>query len=93
MPLPCFVCGTQLEPAIPGEEEDNQPAGGTTFRALGNYGSTIYDPVGMPSTHIEINICDNCLKDKIITGGRVYLVHIDKRFSYEYLEFTLDKIE
>ncbi len=59
--LPCFVCGTEMEPVMPPDHEHpdyNQPWGGTRFQTGGHYGS-IFDP--MNSDKLEINICDICL--------------------------------
>lgn len=64
--LPCFRCGKVLEQALPGATMHRHPSGGVVFRGYGNYGSTVYDPVrgysGSRSEHLEINICDDCLK-------------------------------
>lgn len=58
--LPCIVCKKPLPPAFEGPEADtNQPYGGTTFHAHGQYGSTVFDP--MDNQGLEINVCDPCL--------------------------------
>ena len=57
--LPCIVCKEPLPPAFEGLHEANQPHGGTTFHARGQYGSTVFDP--MDSQELEINVCDPCL--------------------------------
>ena len=32
------------------------------FQAMGNYGSTVFDPGGIPRDEVlQINICDECL--------------------------------
>lgn len=59
---PCLVCGKPLDPAIPPGVHDrshNQPDEAVVFRAHGQYGSTVFDP--MDGTYLEINICDNCV--------------------------------
>lgn len=61
--LPCFGCGQALSPALE-ELDHNQPYGATIFRAHGQYGSTVFDPMNWGSgveKFLEINICDTCL--------------------------------
>lgn len=62
--LTCFKCGWELTSISPGGQ-DRQPNGGTVFRAHGNYGSSVWDPMnGAQSRHtvtLEINLCDACL--------------------------------
>lgn len=59
--LPCFACGQPLEPSVPSQVKRNQPYGGTTFRAYGQYGSTVFDPFHGSREFLELNICDRCL--------------------------------
>ena len=63
--VPCFSCGKQL--ASVGLGTVNQPYRATTFISYGQYGSTAYDP--LDGSHIEINICDECLH---ILQDRIY---------------------
>lgn len=58
--LPCFCCNKKLTPAL--SEEENQPYNGTKFFSYGHYGSTYFDP--MDGSCLEINICDQCLREK-----------------------------
>jgi len=58
--LSCIACGKELKNVD--ETAANQPYKGTAFQSHGHYGSTIYDP--MDGRYIEINVCDECLKDK-----------------------------
>lgn len=73
-PLPCFSCGNEFEPSLPGDiGPRNQPYGGTTFRASGQYGSTVFDPNVWDdaSGFLELNICDRCLlsfKERLLHG-------------------------
>lgn len=61
MTLPCIVCGTKLESALPNGEY-NQPYSGTTFSSHGQYGSTVWDPMSQGGNEtLEINVCDHCL--------------------------------
>lgn len=59
-PLPCIICGKQLEEVIPGTI--NQPYQGTAFESRGHYGSTVWDPAFSSSDYLSIVICDECLK-------------------------------
>ena len=63
--LPCIVCGVALE-AVSGADPV-QPHGAVTFRAFGQYGSTVFDP--QDSSQLYINVCDRCLTDKGRTGA------------------------
>lgn len=66
MNVHCFLCEAQLPSMY-----FPQPSGGTTFRAGGNYGSTVWD---MPvSGWLEIVICDDCLKARA-----AYVLHGQK---------------
>ena len=83
-PVPCFVCGKQLAPAIPPEvrirKDANQPYAGTAFTSHGHYGSTVFDPMG-PGTILELNICDDCLRagaERVLHGA----VHTHETISY-----------
>ena len=66
----CFVCDKQLKDQNSGKDEmqnfgdiDTIPAAdGLVFRATGNYGSTIFDP--MHHEVWQIIICDNCVYRK-----------------------------
>lgn len=74
MILPCMVCGTVLESALPATiDTDNQPSDGTVFTSRGQYGSTVWDPMN-DSDFIEITICDACLikhKDRVLEGHSI----------------------
>lgn len=65
LPLACFVCRLALEPAFGKggiDGDTHQPWGALMFTAHGNYGSTVYDPLGMGSHEcLMINICDSCI--------------------------------
>jgi hypothetical protein len=71
-PLPCFVCGRELEPATHGPEEvvelSAPPSGGLHFTSPGNYGSTVWDPAcelrDGPKYYLEINVCDGCVRER-----------------------------
>jgi hypothetical protein len=57
-PIPCFRCGEHLEEVD--EEGINQPHGAQVFISNGHYGATLFDPID--GSWLELNICDNCLK-------------------------------
>lgn len=75
--LPCVICNTTFEDAIPGTEDhpvENQPYMGTVFCSYGQYGSTVFD--SMNSHFLELNICDKCLiraanKNQVLEGFNV----------------------
>jgi hypothetical protein len=78
-PLPCIICGKQLEDC--GGGSVNQPYAGTTFVAHGQYGSTVWDPMN-DDLCLEINICDSCLRERKV---RVAMVtsHVQRSTVYE----------
>lgn len=91
LPLPCIICDSVLESAIPQPPKDaptseifkyrvNQPYKGTAFESYGHYGSTVFDP--MSKIYLQINICDSCLierKSKIILCTPTTTHNIDYR--------------
>ncbi len=76
----CFCCGKVilLEP-IDNPLIISGVYDGLIFRALGNYGSTIFDPLpNMPEELLQIIICDVCVKRN---AKRVTRIHSIKRNS------------
>jgi len=69
--LPCLACGVVLEVTDHTDKEGNWPSktlrgwpmvcGGVEAKIAGNYGSTIYDPLGINPEYLRIAICDSCL--------------------------------
>lgn len=57
--LTCIKCGNGFEPAFPGENYPNL-SGGLTFKAHGQFGSGLYDP--MSDAYLVIAVCDSCLQ-------------------------------
>lgn len=55
--LPCIICDKTLSDV--GSGDVNHPYGAVVFHAMGQYGSTAFDP--MDSSFLEINVCDECL--------------------------------
>ena len=79
VPLPCIVCGKELEHVFKTKRHQsspNQPSGGTTFSSHGHYGSTVWDPMSMDGLEtLEINICDECL---LAAGRAQRVLHVDR---------------
>lgn len=76
--IACIVCGAVPEPAVPADIEQNQPYAATVFRAYGQYGSTVFDP--MDRSFLEINVCDSCLvahQDMVLHGKPSVVTHTD----------------
>jgi hypothetical protein len=59
---PCIICQT-----MPYKDKHDVVYGMVHFRAHGNYGSAIYDPMNSRN-HLRISICDKCLKDLATRG-------------------------
>lgn len=62
--LPCIVCGKKLEPMDSGSP--NHAADANEFRAHGQYGSTVFDP--LDGSYLAVNICDPCVVDAGVKG-------------------------
>jgi hypothetical protein len=58
-PVPCIVCGKQLRDI--GSGDQNHANDANSFRAHGQYGSTIFDP--LDGSYLEVNICDSCITE------------------------------
>lgn len=90
--LPCIVCNRDLEPAISEDDETvNQPYGGTTFNATGQYGSTVFDPIDEPGPrrpYLEINVCDACIRE-LAPKGKI----LEIREKYVRKEFEVKLFE
>lgn len=72
-PMPCIVCSVQLEPI--GNVAVHQPNDATIFRASGNYGSGVWDPMS-GGVCLTINVCDECL---VARHDRVAEIHTVRR--------------
>ena len=75
-PVPCIVCGTQLETVF--DPSQNQPHKGTVFMTNGHYGSTFFDP--MDGSSLEIVVCDECCKKAVEQKRMVYR---NGRYDYQ----------
>lgn len=75
----CFVCGYFVKPHLPPSKDKNYGmmwGDGLFFRATGNFGSTIFDP--MDDQFLEIIICDACVVDR-----QASLRHWANEFSHD----------
>lgn len=57
----CFSCNKQLKKVFK-DGEHPQPYGGAMFYSSGNYGSTVWDPMG--AGDLLIIICDECIVER-----------------------------
>lgn len=87
-PLACVICGCVPELAFPVSDlmadDPGQPYGATVFIAYGQYGSTVFDPppyAGLPSTYLQLNICDQCL---VRAAQRKQVLLVDKTTSVQH---------
>ena len=64
MKINCIMCSVGLENwDVYPTKTVVHPIGGTVFRAYGNYGSTVFDPID--ASYLDIVICDGCLTDRM----------------------------
>jgi len=59
--LRCLICSVGLERVT---LDHPQPVGGLVFRADGNYGSRVFDPVAETGRILAL-ICDECVSERI----------------------------
>lgn len=83
----CFICEKDLKVALYGDPE-TPPKDATVWYAKGNYGTTVFDPIGS-NRRLEAYICDECLKSR---ADRVYTV-VPKHIKSEnlYLSGIVDE--
>lgn len=74
--LKCFKCDKELN--LYSDTNKNPTVlsaldGGLWFRAYGNYGSTVYDPI---SEHgfLQIAVCDECVLDNLTNVSEIYCI-------------------
>lgn len=90
--LSCLVCDKDLHPSVTSQDPDTPvidavpPLDGLVFIARGNYGSSIFDPVGdgQNASYLEINICDDCVTEKHKNVREVRLNHHVDTHSEEF---------
>lgn len=68
-PLPCIVCGKEMDSAANDPAFDHVPYAGTMFHSHGHYGSTLFD--SFDGFSLQIVVCDECLKTRIGSGIRL----------------------
>lgn len=85
----CFCCGEifeseiSIDPLIISELYD-----AIWFRATGNYGSSLFDPMSESAEEIlQIVICDNCIRKNANRVTRIY--NIERRIISKSEEFKL----
>lgn len=78
LPIPCFICGKELESAFTHDDDQRQPYGATQFSTYGQYGSTVFDEIGR--SQLLINICDEHL---LANKERVYHVAYTRQSPVE----------
>lgn len=92
--IPCIVCDKVPEGA--GAHEDKgapyeQPYGATIFVSHGQYGSTVFDPMGTRDLFLQVNICDDCLKVKA-AEQKILLVEKHQRVStWDHMFWDLEQ--
>ena len=62
----CFSCGKTVDHDFDSDNPATISAlhEALVFRATGNFGSAIYDPMGPTEEFLEIHICDQCVRDR-----------------------------
>lgn len=88
--IQCFCCGRTLE----AEPVENEPLtispiyDGLIFRASGNFGSRIFDPISIEE-YLQVIICDDCIKRNV---KRVTRIHNIERVTTSVVEsFDLNR--
>lgn len=75
-PTPCLVCGRSLRAIVPVHVSASraQPDDAVMCQAVGNYGSTVYDPLVAGPT-IWFNLCDPCF---VLLNNKMYTIEESK---------------
>ena len=81
--LPCIVCGTAMDQAMPMEGITNQPSNGVSCWTHGNYGSTVFDSI-CGDSRLLFSVCDECLVKA--AGQERVLWQRDARPVYAYMD-------
>jgi hypothetical protein len=82
-PLPCIVCGKELEAVGEWDHAWRQSYGAAEFVSYGHFGSA-FDPMD-GRISVAVNICDDCLKENRLRI--VYITEKTREPEYEYSEF------
>ncbi len=72
----CLICEKELE-----SDKWGTTYGATIWRSEGNYGSSVYDPIGDSSQYLEAYVCDVCL-----VGKKHLLEEVHFQRKFEVLE-------
>lgn len=94
----CFKCDKDIKTDFDGEFR-SPPIDATAWMTHGNYGSTVYDPMGDFNgnpEYLELYVCDECLKNNSNKVYRVYPVHTvthEVEIFEEYRKKELQEIE
>jgi hypothetical protein len=62
----CIVCERTLDAVHPASP--HQPYDGIVCYSGGNYGSTIFDPIGVDYEEVMFWLCDDCLTKGLASG-------------------------
>ncbi len=84
----CFSCEKPLETEV-FDKRVGYVYDGLIFRAHGNFGSRIFDPVLDCGESIEIYVCDECIKSKASLGAHVQR----KRETHEHETYAKIRID
>ena len=70
----CICCNREIEAEMAENPMVISPVyDGLIFRATGNFGSTIFDPIATDGEELlQVIICDNCIKRKIKRVTRIF---------------------
>ncbi len=73
----CICCDRVLDAELSDNPMATYPIyDGLIFRAMGNYGSTVFDPMpfmkGRKEEILQVIICDDCIKKKADQVMRIY---------------------
>lgn len=73
--LNCIRCGKKLTPSILTEigGDDTPPNDGLLFLSYGNYGSTVYDPMGNGQEYLLVVLCDECTVAQAKEGNVMHI--------------------
>jgi hypothetical protein len=72
--LACIRCGRKFTTDAPeGFTEDGPPNEGLLFISYGNYGSTVYDPLGNGSEYLLVIVCDECATVQARAGNVMHV--------------------
>ena len=85
--IKCFCCDCDIEADMPIIPTDlGAVYDGVLFRATGNYGSTLFDPLpatGKGEEFLQIIICDECIRKN---AKRVTRIHNIKKIMIADIE-------